>query len=179
MDVVKTTMGDLECLKWRSDVVLDLGSLARYASLGPETDHFANAMPDKLAGHELPSGAHRRVRETVDQVEHLAPPTCWDDGPRLAVGRVTEECSTVGAETDVFQLETSDGELETSDGGVISLDSWVHPLTGRRGSVIYALVECIDGGPGQRIGDMVVLALHMPNVRGKFGNVCEVSLLTT
>ena len=165
-------MGDLECLKWSSDVVLDLGSLARYASLGPETDLFANAVPDKLAGHELPSGAHRRVRETVDQVEHLAPPTCWDDGPRLAVGSVTEECSTVGAETDVFQLETSNG-------GAISLDSWVHPLTGHHGSVIYALVECIDGGPGQRIGDMVVLALHMPNVHGKFGNVCEVSLLTT
>ena len=172
MDVVKTTKGDLECLKWCSNVVLDLGSLARNASLGPETDLFANAMPDELAGHELPGGMHRRVRETMDQIEHLAPPTLWDDGPRLAGGSVAEECSIVGAKSDVFQLETSDG-------GAIRLDSWVRLLIGRHGSIIYALMECIDGGPGQRIGDMVVLALHMPNIHGEFGDVCEVSLLTT
>ena len=59
MNVVETTLGRLE---WRSNVLMDLGGLARYASLSPETDLFANAVPDKLAGHELPSGTHRRVR---------------------------------------------------------------------------------------------------------------------
>ena len=126
----------------------------------------------ELAGHKLPSGTHRRVRETMDQVKHLTPPACWDDRPRLSVGGVTEECVTIGAETDVFQREACDG-------GTISLNSWVHPLAGRHGGVIYAIVECIDGGPGQRVSDMVVLALHMPNICGKFGDVCKLSLLTT
>lgn len=60
MDVVKTTM-DLENLKWSSDVLLDLGGLASNTDLSPETHLFAEAVPYKLAGHELPGGMHRGV----------------------------------------------------------------------------------------------------------------------
>ena len=104
----------------------------------------------------------------MNQIENLAPPTFWDDGPRLTGGGVTEECSTIGTETNIFKLETRDG-------CAISLNPRVDPLTGCHGSIIYALMECTDGGFGQRISDVVVLALHMLDIRS---DVREVSLLT-
>lgn len=51
VDVVKTTLRDLECLNLSSDVPLDLGGLASNAGLTAEAHLLAEAMPNKLARH--------------------------------------------------------------------------------------------------------------------------------
>ena len=61
MNVVEMMTGNLKCLKWSSDVLLDLGSLARDAGLSPEAHLFVDVVPHKLAGHELPRGMHQGV----------------------------------------------------------------------------------------------------------------------
>ena len=165
VDVVKTTMGNLKCRERGPDVLMYLGGLAGDASLSPEAHLPADAVPDELACNELPCGTYGGM----GQIEYCAPPPNRDNGSRLACGGVTKESFPVWTKTDVLQPESGDGSA-------IRLYIGVLPLTG---GVVHSLVEGIDGGSGQCVSHMVVLALDMSDVRGELGDVCEVSLLTT
>lgn len=147
---------------------LELGGLTRDAVFSPETNLLAQAMPNKLAGHELPCGTHRGMRKTMDQIKTLRLQPSGTMGLGWPVEVSQRSVTPFGpTKRNVLQLETGDGRM-------VSLNIRVVLLTGSHGSIINPF---IDGGSCESVSNMVVLALDVPDIRGVFGDICKVSLL--
>ena len=105
MDVGEATGRHRHQLRAEADMPRSLSTLAVQTFTGPTVHFTRETPPDVSGGNQTPGGAHARVGDAVDRLEHPAAEVYWHQGAQHARGGVTEK------------LEILDRNLDHPEGG--------------------------------------------------------------
>lgn len=170
MHMIETFAGYEELLQGCLGVFMNLRTLAGNARRHPFLNRFAKAWPNKFRADQFNRGPDPRMRESMYRVKNLTTPGNGNHWARAAGGNITDQEGTTVLHGSVLQYEARLGGFKREDVRVTA-------LIGSHGGVVYAEKDGRNQRTGQTVSHMIGFTSHVPNVRGKLRNGCQLALL--